>query len=227
MNKMLSKPVMARSRLQNKFLKNPNDENRANYIKYRNYCTSLPNDENRANYTKYRNYCTSLPNDENRANYTKYRNYCTSLPNDENRANYTKYRNYCTSLPNDENRANYTKYRNYCTSLFRKEKIFDYNNLAMKLITDNKKFWKTVKSLFSEKHFGNNKITLLDGDEIISEDAEVAEKFNRYFSNVVKNLNIAGFETGYYSNPAIDDISNIINKFENHPSIHKTKVNVK
>ena len=128
--------------------------------------------------------------------------------------------------PNDENRANYTKYRNYCTSLFRKENIFYYNNLDLKLITDNKKLWKTVKPRFSEKHFGNNKMTLLDGDEIISEDAEVAEKLYRYFSNVVKNLNIAGFETGYYNNPEIVN-SNIIKKFENHPSIHKIKVNVK
>ena len=227
MNKMLSKSVMTRSRLRNIFLKNPNDENRANYTTYRYYCTSLPNDENRANYTTYRYYCTSLPNDENRANYTTYRYYCTSLPNDENRANYTTYRYYCTSLPNDENRANYTTYRYYCTSLFRKEKTFYYNNLDLKLITDNKKFWKTVKPLFSEQHFGNNKITLLDGDEIISEDAEVVEKFNKYFSNVVKNLKVVGFETGYYINPEIDEIFNIIKKFENHPSIHMIKVNVK
>ena len=139
----------------------------------------------------------------------------------------SRLRNKFLKHPTDENRSNYTKYRNYCTSLFRKEKKLYYNNLDMKLINDNKKFWKTVKPLFSDKHFGNNKITLLDGDEIISEDAEVADKFNRYFSNVVKNLNIEGFETLYYINPEIDDISNIIKKFENHPSIHKIKENIK
>ena len=41
MNKTLSKAVMNRSRLRNKFLKNPTDENRNNYTKYRNYCTGL------------------------------------------------------------------------------------------------------------------------------------------------------------------------------------------
>ena len=80
----------------------------------------------------------------------------------------------------------------------------------MKLITDNRKFWKTVKPLFSEKHFGSNKITLLDGDEIISDDTEVANKFNSFFSNVVKKLNIEGFESDYCFDPEIDDISNIM-----------------
>ena len=41
MNKTLSKAVMTRSRLRNKFLKNPNNTNKSNYTKYRNYCTTL------------------------------------------------------------------------------------------------------------------------------------------------------------------------------------------
>ena len=139
----------------------------------------------------------------------------------------SRLRNKFLKNPTDENRTNYTKYRNYCTSLFRKEKKLYYNNLDMKLITDNRKFWKTVKPLFSDKHFSNNKITLLDGDKIISEDAEVAKKFNDYFSNVVKNLNIEGFETDYCFNPELDKISNIIEKFKNHPSVQKIKKNVK
>ena len=41
MNKTLSKAVMTRSRLRNKFIKNPTPENKSNYTKYRNYCTGL------------------------------------------------------------------------------------------------------------------------------------------------------------------------------------------
>ena len=40
MNKSLSKAVMTRTRLRNKFLKNPCENNKAKYPKYRNYCTS-------------------------------------------------------------------------------------------------------------------------------------------------------------------------------------------
>ena len=60
-------------------------------------------------------------------------------------------------------------------------------------------FWKTVKPLLSEKHFSSNKITLLEDDEIISKDSEVAETLNLFFSNVVETLNIEGFASQNYS----------------------------
>ena len=39
--KELSKEIMTRSRLRKKYLKNRNEENRAIYVKQRNYCVSL------------------------------------------------------------------------------------------------------------------------------------------------------------------------------------------
>ena len=41
MNKKLSKAIMNRTRLRNKFLKNRTDENKRKYSKQRNYCVSL------------------------------------------------------------------------------------------------------------------------------------------------------------------------------------------
>ena len=82
--------------------------------------------------------------------------------------------------PNNINKLNYSKYRNYCTNLFKKKKKLYCNNLDTKLIADNMKFCNTVKPLFPDKHFNNNKITLLEGDEIISTDSEVAETFNNF-----------------------------------------------
>ena len=140
--------------------------------------------------------------------------------------NRSRLRNKFLRNPTDESRSVYTKYRNYCTGLFRREKKSYYNNLNVKLVTDNKKFWKTVAPFFSEKHFRPNKITLIDGDEIISDDTAVAEKFNTYFANIVNNLNIEGYETDYVRQPELDDISNIIEKFKTHPSIIKIKDNV-
>ena len=139
----------------------------------------------------------------------------------------SRLRNKFLMNPNNTNKSNYTKYRNYCTRLFKKEKKLYYNNLDTKSITDNKKFWKTVKPLFSDKHFSNNKITLVEGDDIISADSEVAETFNNFFTNAAGNLNIEGFETDYDVNPDLDKISNIIEKFKIHPSILKIKENVK
>ena len=139
----------------------------------------------------------------------------------------TRLRNKFLKNPSENNKAKYTKYLNYCTSLFCKERKKYYNNLDIKSFTDNKKFWKSIKPLFSDKHFTANKITLLDGNDIISEDAEVAKTFNDYFSNIVRRLNSEGYKNEYCFSPDLDNISNIIEQFKNHPSIQKIKINVK
>ena len=41
MNKTLSKAIMLRTNLRNKFLKNRSNENKTNYVKQRNHCVSL------------------------------------------------------------------------------------------------------------------------------------------------------------------------------------------
>ena len=41
MTKAYSKAIMQRTRFRNKFLKNPNDQNKLLYNKQRNYCVSL------------------------------------------------------------------------------------------------------------------------------------------------------------------------------------------
>ena len=130
--------------------------------------------------------------------------------------------------PSHKNQVTYTRYRNYCTGLFRKEKKKFYNNMDTKLVTDNRTFWKTIKPLFSDKHFSNNKITLIEGKEIISNAQQIAEIFNVYFANIVENLDVEGFVTCDYSYiPELDYISNIVEKFKCHPSILKIKEIVK
>ena len=58
-------------------------------------------------------------------------------------------------------------------------------------ITDNKLFWKTVCPLFSEKHISKiSEITLLEKNEILTDDAKITKTFNSLFKNVVNTLNI-------------------------------------
>ena len=52
--------------------------------------------------------------------------------------------------------------------------------------------------MFSDKHITNNKITLL-GEEIITDNFEIAETFNAFFTNVVDNLDIQEFDTSIIS----------------------------
>ena len=59
----------------------------------------------------------------------------------------SRLRNKFLINPISPNGLTYKRYRNFCTRLVRKEE----KTLYHKLITDKKKFWKTVKPLFSEK----------------------------------------------------------------------------
>ena len=88
------------------------------------------------------------------------------------------------------NKLVYTKQRNFCVSLLRKVKRDYFAKLSKKNITDNRKCWQTVKPFLSEKNKLSEEITLVKSEEVISDDVEVANTLNYYFSNVVKNLKI-------------------------------------
>ena len=71
----------------------------------------------------------------------------------------------------------------------------------------------------------NKKITLIEGDIIISDDIKVAETMNNYFINAVKELQLKGYmNEGIYDDK--QDISRCITKYNKHPSIIKIKENV-
>ena len=78
------------------------------------------------------------------------------------------------------------------TSFEKNQKQY-YANLNEKDVADNKKLWKTVKPLLSNKIKLNKKITLVEDDKIFTQGIKVAEELNSFFSNVVKNLKILKF----------------------------------
>ena len=82
------------------------------------------------------------------------------------------------------------KQNNYCNRLYKRERKRYYSNLNLSNITDNKKFWNTVKPLFSVKLRGKENIVLVNGDKILSDDLEVAQTFNDFFKHSVNALNI-------------------------------------
>ena len=123
-----------------------------------------------------------------------------------------------------ENWNEFRKHRNSCVKLFRREKRNYYNNLDISLVTDNKKFWKTVKPLFSDKLQSKNKIVLIEDETIISNDDKVAETMNEFFVSVTDSLGIK--ENSGYENATegiTDPIDEAVHKFSNHLSILKIK----
>ena len=63
----------------------------------------------------------------------------------------------------------------FCVSLLRKTKKRFYANLNHRDLADNKQLWRTVKPLLSDKSKSNEKIILVEDNEIINEDKENAQ----------------------------------------------------
>ena len=60
----------------------------------------------------------------------------------------------------------------------------------MKDVTENKWFWKTIKSFFTEKNKTTNNIILTENNQTVREDKTIFQIFNTYFINVTKGLKL-------------------------------------
>ena len=89
-----------------------------------------------------------------------------------------------------ENWKKYKQQRNKCISVLKGTKINYFNNLNPKVITDYKKFWSTVKPLFSDKSKAMNTIVLHEKGKVIKNYKRVSEVLNKYFRNLTKSLRL-------------------------------------
>ena len=132
----------------------------------------------------------------------------------------TKLRNKFLKNRSNENKKNYVKQRNHCVSLLRKTKREYYSNLNEKNICDSKTFWKTVKPILSKKIKSNERITLIENDEIIKSEKGTGEVLNTFFSNIVQNLDI---QQNNVDDPICENINDpllkAIVRYRNHASI--------
>ena len=123
----------------------------------------------------------------------------------------SKLKNKFNKERNHINWCNYKRQRNYCLSILRKSKKEYFNSLNMKQVSDNKLFWKSVKPFFfNDKGSNSSKITLVEENNIISDEAEIANIMNNYFINVSKTLNLK---------KQLGLVRSGVNEFENHISI--------
>ena len=83
---------------------------------------------------------------------------------------------------------------------------------------------ENCKTLFSDKKPSNEGITLFDNNDIISDDSKIAETFNIFFTNAVKNLNISIAPALPSNADHVEDAINKANeKYKNHPRIVEIK----
>ena len=77
-----------------------------------------------------------------------------------------------------DSNMDHDKQRNYCVNLLRRNKKSHFTNSNISSTTDNKKFWKTVKPLFSDKISHKETVNLVENDTILSDDQIVTDTFN-------------------------------------------------
>ena len=127
-----------------------------------------------------------------------------------------------------ENKIHYKKQKNFCSRLYKKEWKKFYSNLEINNITDNKTFWKTMKTFLSDKCALSSRISLVSGHEIISDDIEIAESINNYYKNAADKLGLKEYENSFDINENInlDPVDIITEKYKNHPSIKIINENI-
>ena len=88
-----------------------------------------------------------------------------------------------------------------------------------KRIDNDKKFWNTANPLISNKH-PMSEIILIEDGKTLSNDAEVAERFNEYCFNITGSLDIDHIFKEVRENLSVEQtVLRAMNKYKDRPSI--------
>ena len=134
----------------------------------------------------------------------------------------SKLKNIYNNYRTEDNWANYKKQRNFCVNLLRKTKTEYFQKLNVKDLSDNKKFWKTIKPFFSNKGLNSNKLMLKE-NRIITEEKELDTVMNTFFVNITESLDLKKDDDSSLNPINSNNINHILEKHKNHLS-HKKLV---
>ena len=77
--------------------------------------------------------------------------------------------------------------------------------------------------LFTKRPLKGEKNTLIENGKNISNDAELCDIFNGFFSNIISKLNIPKKHQCFQNDMDADSVLSVLNAFKNHPSIKNIK----
>ena len=85
-----------------------------------------------------------------------------------------------------------------------------------------------MKPFLSDKCALSSRIFLVSGDEIISDDIEIAEIINNCYKNAAGKLGLKEYENSFdiNENNSLDPVDIITEKYKNHPSIKIINENI-
>ena len=101
------------------------------------------------------------------------------------------------------------------------------DKISEKGIQSNKNFWNFIKPFMANKGMiASNDITLIKGKNVITDECEISQTFNKYYINIVENScgkkpNKIGTTLKSLNNK--DVIDRIIKSYQYHPSVLKIK----
>ena len=121
------------------------------------------------------------------------------------------------------NQKNFKLQRTFCKKLLRTTKKLYYSNLDINKVTDNKTFWKTIIPFFTKRPLKGEKIYIIENGKTISNNSELCNIFNGFFSNIISELNIPKKYNCFMNDMDSDSVLSVLNAFENHPSIKNIK----
>ena len=102
----------------------------------------------------------------------------------------SKLRNTFNKKRSSENWRSYKRQRNICSNILKSTKKTFFEALNINEITDNRKFWKTVKPFFTGKCKTTNNIILTEKNETLNDNKKISNTFQEYFINITKGLNL-------------------------------------
>ena len=131
----------------------------------------------------------------------------------------SRKRNAFNKNPIIDNWIQFKRQRNKCVKLVRQAKTNFYSTLSLKVLSDQKTFWNTVKPIFNEKSLNEKVCTLVENESIVSNHRDIAEVMNDYFVNITHTLDIPDIPKSNHTNVFDDKIDKIIHQYHSHPSI--------
>ena len=102
----------------------------------------------------------------------------------------TNLRNTFNKETSSKNWQNYKQQKNICSNILKSTKRNFFGNLNIDEITDNKKFWETLKPFFTDKCKTSSNNILMKKNETFNDNKKVSKTLNEYFTNIIKGLNL-------------------------------------
>ena len=120
----------------------------------------------------------------------------------------------------------YKRQRNYVLALVKKSKKNYFSKIEIS--SDIKKFWSTCKPYLSKTFISQDQSFFLQRNDglLITDDSDIAQEFNSYFTNILSTLNISYWKPENYVNVNSVPLDSLFPMYKNHLSILKMKSNL-